>query len=45
MTHGITLGGYLAAGFVVVGLIATALIPNKPAPSTEDETKAAADVA
>ena len=43
MTHGITLGGYLAAGFVVVGLIATALIPNKPAPSTEEETKAAAD--
>jgi len=45
MTHGITLGGYLAAGFVVVGLIATALIPNKPAPSNEEETKAAADVA
>ena len=44
MTHGITLGGYLAAGFVVVGLIATALIPNKPFSSPEQETKAAADV-
>lgn len=33
MTHGITLGGYIAAGFVVIGLIATALIPNRPAPT------------
>jgi len=33
MTHGITLGGYIAAGFVVIGLIATALIPNRPTPT------------
>ncbi|MFD6273483.1 DHA2 family efflux MFS transporter permease subunit [Nocardia asteroides] len=29
MTDGITLGGYLAAGFVLLGLIATALIPAR----------------
>ncbi|MEV6213765.1 DHA2 family efflux MFS transporter permease subunit [Nocardia sp. NPDC051833] len=29
MTDGITLGGYLAAGFVLLGLIATALIPSR----------------
>lgn len=29
MTDGITLGGYLAAGFILVGLIATALIPKQ----------------
>lgn len=28
MTHGIVLGSFLAAGFLVVGVIATALIPN-----------------
>ncbi|MGW7411180.1 DHA2 family efflux MFS transporter permease subunit [Streptomyces sp. NPDC054863] len=28
MTEGITLGGYIAAGFVVLGLIATVLIPS-----------------
>lgn len=35
MTDGITLGGYLAAGFILVGLIATALIP-KPARREDD---------
>ncbi|MEV0245116.1 DHA2 family efflux MFS transporter permease subunit [Nocardia sp. NPDC050712] len=29
MTDGVTLGGYLAAGFVLLGLIATALIPKQ----------------
>lgn len=28
MTHGIALGSYLAAGFLVLGVIATAFIPN-----------------
>ncbi|GEM32717.1 MFS transporter [Nocardia neocaledoniensis NBRC 108232] len=31
MTAGITLGGYLAAGFVLIGLLATALIPARTA--------------
>lgn len=39
MTDGITLGGYLAAGFVLVGLIATALIPKQDVP--EDESNRA----
>ncbi|WP_328393575.1 MFS transporter [Nocardia sp. NBC_00416] len=30
MTNGIELGGYLAAGFILLGLIATALIPKSP---------------
>jgi hypothetical protein len=30
MTHAITLGGYLAAGFLLIGLAATALIPSAP---------------
>ncbi|MBW8482134.1 DHA2 family efflux MFS transporter permease subunit [Actinomadura parmotrematis] len=34
MTDGITLGGYLAAGFVLLGLLATALIPK---PEHEDQ--------
>ena len=33
MTHGITLGGYIAAGFLVIGLMATALIPATSTPS------------
>ncbi|MFF3063513.1 MFS transporter [Oerskovia sp. NPDC057915] len=28
MTHGLALGSYLAAGFLVLGVVATALIPN-----------------
>ena len=31
MTHGVTVGSYLAAGFLVLGLIATLLIPRTPA--------------
>ncbi|MDJ1132199.1 MFS transporter [Streptomyces iconiensis] len=34
MTDGVTLGGYLAAGFVVLGLIASFLIPSTPAKET-----------
>jgi EmrB/QacA subfamily drug resistance transporter len=30
MTHAIAVGSYLAAGFLVVGVIATLLIPNRP---------------
>ncbi|OZD84779.1 MFS transporter [Rhodococcus sp. 05-339-2] len=33
MTHGVNLGGFIAAGFVAFGLLATALIPNRPAQS------------
>jgi hypothetical protein len=36
MTHGVTVGSYLAAGFLVLGLIATLLIPRTPtAPEAE----------
>lgn len=38
MTDGINLGGYIAAGFVLLGLIATVLIPNKPATIDEAAT-------
>ncbi|CAM5263437.1 MFS transporter [Streptomyces spiroverticillatus] len=44
MTEGITLGGYVAAAFVVLGLIATALIPSagvRAATSAEEEGKRA----
>ncbi|WP_104087205.1 MFS transporter [Arthrobacter sp. GMC3] len=30
MTHAIAIGSYLAAGFLVIGVIATLLIPSKP---------------
>ncbi len=37
MTEGIAYGGYLAAGLIVLGLVATLLIPSRPAsPTTED---------
>lgn len=42
MTHGITLGGYIAAGFLVVGLVATALIPSIPAPADVSEDRESA---
>ncbi|MEV6071065.1 MFS transporter [Nocardia sp. NPDC052001] len=41
MTDGIHLGGYLAAGFVLLGLIATALIPKSEG-SEQESNKAAA---
>lgn len=41
MTEGINYGGCVAAGFVVLGLVATALIPRKPtAPADPDDTAA-----
>ncbi len=40
MTDGIHLGGYLAAGFVPLGLLATTLIP-KPAASENEQSRAA----
>jgi EmrB/QacA subfamily drug resistance transporter len=38
MAHGISLGSYLAAGFLLAGLVATALIPRStsPAPAQHD---------
>ena len=42
MTHGLALGSFLAAGFLVLGVIATALIPNtqktrsEPTATSED---------
>ncbi|WP_040829721.1 hypothetical protein [Nocardia jiangxiensis] len=39
MTNGIELGGYLAAGFILLGLIATALIP-KTAAREDDPSRA-----
>ena len=47
MTHGLALGSYLAAGFLVLGVIATALIPNTqkvrsaPAEAAEEAEAAA----
>src|SRR5699024_4472851 len=38
MTDGITVGGYVAAGFVVLGLVATLLIPRSPVPPDEAAT-------
>lgn len=39
MTHGLALGSYLAAGFLVLGVVATALIPNtqkaRPEPAAD----------
>ena len=34
MTHAVTLGSYLAAGFLLIGLAATALIPSAPPTDT-----------
>lgn len=34
MTHGLTLGACLAAGFLVLGVVATLAIPNTQAPAT-----------
>ncbi|GAA3726915.1 MFS transporter [Gordonia hankookensis] len=40
MTDGLTLGGYLAAGFVLLGLIASALIPQNPGQVPDRRTPA-----
>ncbi|MFE6158605.1 DHA2 family efflux MFS transporter permease subunit [Streptomyces sp. NPDC056486] len=37
MTDGVALGGYVAAGFVVLGLIATFLVPSAPASAKDEE--------
>ncbi|QLY34279.1 MFS transporter [Nocardia huaxiensis] len=44
MTAGVELGGYLAAGFVLLGLIATALIPKTTAREGEPTRAAVAHV-
>ncbi|WP_194824083.1 DHA2 family efflux MFS transporter permease subunit [Nocardia sp. XZ_19_231] len=38
MTAGVNLGAYLAAGFVLLGLVATALIPSKTGRNDESST-------
>ncbi len=45
MTHALALGAYLAAGFLVLGVIATALIPNRPlaAPASESDAERSAE--
>jgi hypothetical protein len=40
MTHAITLGTYLAAGFLVIGLAATALVPTTPLTGTAASQRA-----
>lgn len=37
MTEGINLGGYIAAGFVVIGLLATGFIPSQPVAPDEPD--------
>ncbi|GAA3106627.1 DHA2 family efflux MFS transporter permease subunit [Streptomyces rectiviolaceus] len=43
MTDGVAVGGYVAAGFVVLGLIATFLIPAASATATATDEEAAGD--
>ena len=38
MTAGVNLGAYLAAGFVLLGLVATALIPSRTGRDDESST-------
>ncbi|GAA4821582.1 MFS transporter [Tomitella cavernea] len=41
MTEGINLGGFIAAGFLVIGLLATAFIPNRPVPAEDGDPASA----
>lgn len=43
MTHGLVLGSYLAAGFLVLGVVATFLIPRSPTTEDSDNTEDTAD--
>jgi hypothetical protein len=46
MTHSVSLSGYIAAGVIVLGLIATAFIRNQPtAPAAADNLGPAAEPA
>lgn len=45
MTEGVALGSYLAAGFLVLGMLATALIPNTRKAHSGDHPDPTASVA